>query len=307
MIRKGESALMKKRILSTGLGLYLFLLSGGVGYGKQVLVAQKVTQEPIIDGKATDSVWSQAQAITTHDKIADIDITLKAVYTEEKIFFLVTFPDKDESRTHRNWVWNFSKKEYEQGKDREDVFVLKWNMNPQPVDLSIYADRPYLADIWFWKACRTDPLGYADDKLQRLNPYSLEKAKELISKSGRRMYLQRLGDQGCSTYKTNIHIEYKGDVLPRYTLQPPTLSRGDIKAKGLWEAGRWTIEFARLLTTGHADDIQFEPEREYQFGVSRYEIAGRKPEVESTQPLYGCGDVSEDLSLKFSRYGARTP
>lgn len=292
---------MSKRLTSiTIIGTCFILLVIGRSYADQTLIARKVNQDPVIDGVAADKAWSKAGEITTHDKIADIDITLKAVYTGEKIFFLVSYPDKDESRMHRSWVWNKKTEEYDGGKDREDVFVIKWNMVGKPVDLSVFADNPYKADIWFWKACRTDPSGYADDKVQHLSAEHLNKAREISRKFGEKMYLQRLGDNGDSAFKSSLYVEYNGDVVPRFKSRKPTLSRADIKAKGVWADGRWTIEFGRKLNTANQNDILLNPKKTYLFGVSRYEIAGRKAEPDSEQPLYGSGDVGEALTLKFS-------
>jgi hypothetical protein len=282
------------------MGFCFILLVIGKSYADQTLIARKVNQEPVIDGVAADKVWSKAQQITTHDKIADIDMTLKAVYTDKEIFFLVSYPDKDESRIHRSWVWNKKTEEYDGGKDREDAFVLKWNMEDKSVDLSVFADNLYTADVWFWKACRTDPSGYADDKVQRLSAEPIKKAKEISHKSGQKMYLQRSGDTGKSAFKSTMLIEYKGDVVPRFIPKKPTLSRADIKAKGTWTDGRWTIEFGRKLNTGHEDDILLNTKDTFLFGVSRYEVAGRDAEPDSEQPLYGSGDVGERLTLKFS-------
>lgn len=266
----------------------------------QVLTAEKVAKAPVVDGKSNDPAWSRAKAIVTHDKQAGIDITLKAVYTDKRIFFLVSFPDPDESREHKCWTWDKKMKMYRQGLTREDVFVIKCNLLPVPVDLSIYSDSPYEADIWFWKACRTDPAGYADDKIQRLSPEKLPKSRPVKSKSGKTMYLQRLMDGGKAPYKTTFYTEYKGDNLPHFEPQIPSESHADIRAKGVWKNGRWTVEFGRDLITGNKDDIQFDTAAKYRFGVSRYEMAGRPPEPESTQPLYGTGDISENLTLIFS-------
>jgi hypothetical protein len=123
---------------------------------------------------------------------------------------------------------------------------------------------------------------------------------KIKSKSGKTMYLWRQGDSGQPAYKTNFYTVYEGDKMLRFALHPPSGSRADIKAKGFWKEGRWTIEFERQLQTGHKDDIQFSPGNKYLFGVSRYEIAGRPPEPESSQPLYGSGDISEKLILVFS-------
>ncbi|GBE05849.1 MAG TPA: hypothetical protein ENG95_00550 [Nitrospirae bacterium] len=285
---------------------FLAVLTGCVlifdtAYSDQILTAQKVEIPPVIDGIGADKVWAEAEKITTHDDTADIDITLKAVYTGKEIFFLVSFPDPDESRTHKSWVWDKGRKLYRGGKDREDVFVFKWNMGPEPVDLSIHADNSYKADIWFWKAGRTDPVGYSDDKIQSLSLNYIEGTTELTSKTGKKIYLLRKEDSGTAAYRTELQIEYKGDVFPRFANQIPTGSRADVRAKGVWNKGRWTIEFGRALDTGNNDDVRFDRQKSFWFGVSRYEIAGRKENRELSQPLYGIGDISESLTLIFAK------
>ncbi|MFH2138541.1 MAG: ethylbenzene dehydrogenase-related protein [Candidatus Omnitrophota bacterium] len=268
-------------------------------YAKQDIIAQKVDIPPVVNGQADDAAWEKAQAVITHDKIEDIDLTLKAVYTDREIFFLVTFSDPTESRRHKTWVWDKELAVYKAGLTREDTFILKWNMLDKPVDLSVYADEPYVADIWFWKACRTDPGGFADDKKQVLSFSKLAKSTEIKSVSGKTMYLLRVGDDGEPAYTNTLFDEFKGDNLPHFANQTPTGSRADIRARGIWKAGIWTIEFSRALSTGNDDDIQLSPDKKYQFGVSRHEIAGRKPDPEAEQPLYGVGDIFEELTLRF--------
>jgi hypothetical protein len=269
-------------------------------YSDQTLIAQKVEKPPAIDGREDASVWDKAKAITTRDKKSGIDVTIKALYTEKNIFFLASFADPDESRKHKCWTWDKKAGIYKQGLTREDVFVFKWALSPDCADLSVYSDSPSDADIWFWKACRTDPVGYADDKIQSLREEKLPKSRKIKSRSGKTMYLQRRGDNGQAAYKTTLHTEYKGDILPHFVSQIPDGSRADIRAKGFWTAGRWTIEFSRALQTGNNDDVQFDLNKKYLFGISRYEIAGRPTEPNSSQPLYGSGDISENLTLIFS-------
>jgi hypothetical protein len=74
-----------------------------------------------------------------------------------------------------------------------------------------------------------------------------------------------------------------------------------VRARGVWQNGRWTVELARKLVTGNQDDIQFAPGKKYLFGVSRYEIAGREPNAKLSEPLYGTGDVNEILWLAFKQ------
>jgi len=268
---------------------------------EQIVKSRKVSQGPMVDGLEKENVWKGVDAVTTFDPIAQLEITIKSVYTDSTVYFLVSFPDKDESRLHRCWVWDKEQQMYVEGPKREDVFVFKWKLDDATKDLSIYSDEPYKADIWYWKANRTDPQGFADDKIQILTQYSEKNSFEVTSKSGRKMYIQRKGDAGRSTYKTKIYVDYEGDMVQRYILRQPDSSRADVRAKGVWENGRWTIEFSRALVTGNGDDVNFyNIDKSYGFGVSRYEIAGRPPE-NSEQPLFGSGDITEMLTLEFQK------
>lgn len=288
-------------ILMMVVGCLVITAITAISYAEQHIIARKVARAPVIDGNDTDSVWAHAKKYTVYDEVAKIDVTLKAVYTDTEIFFLVSYPDTDKSNTHKSWVWDKTMEMYRSGPDREDTFVFKWNMEANPVDISLKADNDYMADIWFWKACRTNPTGYADDKYHRLSVTKMPKVKRLTSKTGSTMYLARRGDSGRPAYEDVLYGEYKDDIMHKFNHTISTGSRADIKAKGVWSDGRWQIEFRRALKTGGADDIQFDTSKSYLFGVSRYEIAGKKPDPEINQPLYGSGDVGEKLTLSFGK------
>ncbi len=88
--------------------------------------------------------------------------------------------------------------------------------------------------------------------------------------------------------------------MARYENRIPIGSRADVKGKGVWHDGRWIIEIRRDLATNNSDDINFNDiDSTYKFGVSRYEIAGREPELGTSEPLFGSGEISELLTLKF--------
>lgn len=291
---------MKKwKMLLAGIVVCLAIATNS--YADQTIVAQKVASAPVIDGGGTDSVWAQAIEYTTYDEVAKMNMTLKAVYTNSEVFFLVSFPDPDKNITHKTWTWDKTKEMYITGNNREDCFVFKWNMEQKPVDLSVKADNEYMTDIWFWKACRTDPAGYSDDKHDRLSATAIRKTTKVISKTGKTMYLERKPDSGTTAFKDVIYSEYKGDKMPHYEIVVPTGSLADIKAKGVWSKGRWTLEFGRALNTGNSDDVQFDISKSYLFGVSRYEISGLEPDPKLDQPLYESGDVSEALTLQFGK------
>lgn len=281
--------------------LWMIIARPGNCFGDQTIYAIRAGSLPVIDGKADEPAWKQARRIITHDNVANIDIKLKAVYDDRNIYFLVVFPDPDESRLHKAWVWNKETRMYETGPQREDTFIFKWNMGEKQGNLSIHGDASHVADVWFWKANRTDPAGFADDKMHHFSEDALPRAMKVISETGKTMFLKRTADRGASAYQSTLPVKYAGDRISHYVSRSPKGSRGDIRSKGVWFDGKWTIEFARKLQTGHEDDVQFHTERTYRFGAIRHEIAGRKPNPDTSQPLYGAGDISEELTLKFIR------
>lgn len=267
--------------------------------GDPYLSSLKTDEAPFIDGDGNDPVWGRATPVTTRDRIADIEITLRSVYTDDEVFIKVEFPDQTENRAHKTLIWDDAEKRYRSGPQREDTFVFKWSMEPYPVDLSVSANKPYRADIWYWKAHRTDPSGYADDKIHMYGITDLKHATRVISKDGRRFYLYRSGDDGASAYQSVIVDEHTKPEVPKFSYREPSGSRADVRAKATWKNGVWTIEFRRKLQTGHDDDVQFEKSQTYRFGVSRYEIAGRKSNPKIEQPNHGAGEIGEHLTLVF--------
>ena len=277
-----------------------FILQSIPARSAQSLLVTKVNQAPDINGKGNDQIWKSAETINIKDRTADVDVAIKAVYSKDMIFFLVRYPDPGEDRLHKPWVWDKEMEAYLLGSQREDTFTFKWNMGGNELDISNFSDDDYIADVWYWKAHRTDPAGYSDDKLHVLASEAGKKAKKIISKTGKTRYLMRLGDSGTPAQKKRILTSYQGDVLPQYESRKPDGSRADVLARGIWEKGYWTIEFGRKLKTGHSDDLQFDPQdnRKYQFGISIAGLYGEQ--IDKTKPhWYGQGRISETLYLTF--------
>lgn len=257
---------------------------------------------PTIDGKADDTAWNIANQTTIKDAVVDLDHNLTCVYDDERIYIKATYADTTESRTHKTGIWNQEEGLYHYGKDREDTLLFKWNMDDNKGDLSLNSDVPYKADIWYWKAHRTDPMGYADDKSHVYSNERLKKSKKRISKRGNRFYLVRRGDEGQSTYKPIIHVTRFNDEVSSYSHRKPTGSRADVKAKGHWSNNEWTIEFSRALDTGNADDVRFKTNRQYQLGVSRYEMSGTNELENSNNPKHGAGEIDQTITLVFQKH-----
>lgn len=261
------------------------------------LVSSLVTQVPTIDGSGNSRVWQKAPLVTVLDYASQRPITVKSVHTNDEIFLLVQYPDAAPSLTHKSLGWDYSDEIYKQLKDREDLCVIKWSMVGNKINLSLQKPEPHQADIWFWKAVRTNPVGYADDKYQLLTKTKTELSNSIPSPNHGMLYLQRISDRGKAPFKERLVFEYQGEVISQYRYQTPTESHADVKAKGRWKNGLWTIEFARKLNTGYQDDIAFVLGQTYLFGISLYEItnAGIYPEL--SQPLYKAGDVYDHILL----------
>jgi hypothetical protein len=263
------------------------------------LVSIPITAAPVVDGRASEDFWSSAPAITTLDFSSQRPITLRAAHTRGEVFFLVTFPEEFPHETHKTWTWDPKEEVYREGPDREDVFIFKWSMSGNDVDLRLREPMPHKADIWFWKAHRSNPSGYADDKGQGISTKPTPMARKLQSSKYGTLYFDRWGDTGKPPWDHNMFFEHKGDKLDQFAPREPSGSRGDVRAKGVWHKGQWTIEFARKLVTGHDDDVAFAPDRAFLFAVGCYAMAMDTPHQEWSRPLYRTGDAFDRLFLSF--------
>ncbi len=290
------------RVSQIFLPLFCLIISlGATEIVSKKMVAYRVDTLPAIDGVVEYEIWSQAQTVTVYDSVAKIPLMIKSIYNKERLAFLVEFSDKTENRVHRQLQWSDKNRGYIDSDKREDIFIFKWNMSSHKSTLTLNEDIPYEADIWFWKANRTDPLGYADDKFQTYSPIKRVKSRLTISEGGEIFYLTREGDAGKSAYEISIYTEKRDSVMAKYKNVTPQGSRADVRAKGVWENGIWTLEFSRKLQTYNSDDIQFNLDKKYPFALSRYEVTGHVRDDKLEQPLYGAGEVTEIIELEFGK------
>lgn len=73
--------------------------------------------------------------------------------------------------------------------------------------------------------------------------------------------------QGMLTGETGAVVPTYARIPGRILGNPDGPSWNDIQARGAWLKGVWTVELARKLTTGHKDDMAFDPAKEYYFGM----------------------------------------
>ena len=195
-----------------------------------------------IDGISDDKAWATLPFRTA--KSGTKEMKFKIHSDDAFIYLLVVFPSEKENRQHMLWHWDPLKQYYSMGNEKEDELYIIWPDPPVPVKS---AATPEKADVWIWRAARTDPAGYADDY------YMLEKSLSSDRPEGAQTEL--FPDQGLSGWLSKYFVSFTGDTVPRFYQRPPEGSAADVKAKGTWNSGFWTVEFRRKLNTGHSDDI----------------------------------------------------
>jgi len=184
---------------------------------KGALIAYPVDAAPTLDGVADDAVWADAKEIKieVQNGFNNFETTaiLKAVYTEDTVYFLMVYEDPTESFYRYPWVkqedgtWKQDKDPNDKGGDNnlnyEDKLAMIWNIDNsianfnekgcatachdgENADLKPYGNKytmneGELGDIWHWKSVRN--LNQIDDQYLDWTRFDAENAKEAGRKS----------------------------------------------------------------------------------------------------------------------------
>jgi PAS domain S-box-containing protein len=309
--------------------IYIFLLSitsvnSAFASRSTILTAERTNEVITVDGLPYENSWGVAKELIVRvqdGSIGIVDVSLKALYDSEYIYFFVTWPDPTESVNKDMWTYNG---ENWTVSNEEDCFAIIWNIDDSVRGFNIagcamlcHGDRMHTnapeetADLWQWKASRTNPLGYADDEwidntvigeyseeakeaaIHQDGTFSIFKKDEIYPRNinsdstGPKYYEPRPEDELDAKFlfwdevKNGDGVEIKvhdkfpiGYQVPGYVLARPEGDRGDIAAKGVWREGRWWVEFRRKLNTGYGSDVQFDITKTYRFGIAIMDNTG---------------------------------
>lgn len=250
---------------------------------RPTLVAAKISQPPALDGKAGDSAWQSAKAVevvakgvTPKTRGTSSTVTLRAAHTDTHIYLLVQWTDATKNGSgHKTWVWDTTKNAYAEDTDREDALSIAFEHTGSFTADMLSGDEA-VWDVWHWKAFRTNPQGFAMDRSHHyFKSQPTVKANKHTTKDGGDMWIARPEDSGDTVEKKQAApSENKSARVPQYLHGTPTGSAADVQAKGAWADGKWTLEFARKLNTGHADDTAFDPSRSFKLAVGVHNDTG---------------------------------
>jgi hypothetical protein len=176
----------------------------------------------------------------------------------------------------------------------EDRFAISFAMSG-PFTADKIDGSEFTADVWHWKANRSNVAGLAHDKFWRVSRTPFEGSREFRTPSGEAVHLARPSDAGDQLYKPVRHHMKQNEIMSGYDVNPaPQGSVADVRARGVWQAGRWYLELSRLLNTGHDDDSTIPAAGTIEIAVAVFDAV-------SYNVVDGGGhSVSEKLVLRTS-------
>jgi hypothetical protein len=236
-------------------------------------------------------------------------VTLQAVHDGNNIVFRAEWADVTESVLKNSWTWDgsaFSKS----GDEDRIMFVWPMGNNAEFAsqgcatachNTSENSDEWWMGsdsedvryDAWQWKAARTNPAGYVDDKWwgTQEDPTDVESSRHGDSKDSGGYADNRNEDKTApiflSSKGNDVQFIFSGEeveldtaslqtgaVIPGYVLTKPVGSRGDIETQGTWTDGKWVVVIRRPLNTEHDDDVVYTPSKPMPFGLAVVDSGG---------------------------------
>lgn len=211
----------------------LSFLSNAAGFEdtNTILTASKKNGDIKIDGFSVENDWNLTAPLVVEvqdGSIGSVEVSIKALYDTENIYFFITWPDSSESTEKSIWVYdgvNWS------SSGEEDRFAVIWNIDNSIQGFNIggcamlcHGDRMHTnapgekGDLWQWKASRTNPLGYMDDEW--IDNNVLKGYTEVATEAALK------GDSSQSIYTTGyVRNINDNKSAPRY-LNPQQLQSG---------------------------------------------------------------------------------
>ncbi len=282
--------------------LLLAALGPGAAADKNTLVAKKATTAPELDG-VVDAVWQSAPETEVLVRggrnlpEGRTQVKLRALYTDDMVYFLVQYRDPTESVRRSPWVkqadgsWAKLKDPNDKGGDNnlyyEDKFAMIWNISSpafeqkgcmsachtgegKPFGNKYTAGAGERLDMWHWKGVRTGYTGQVDDQYVDNTRYDKEKAPEAGRKSD---------PKTGGGYADNVREDRKG---PKFAL------KGNKPAPPYWilDAEKEAVDDAKYKAGDEVPGIVVAPftgdrgdiaaRFTYQDGVRTIEIARKR-------------------------------
>lgn len=237
-----------------------------------------VTQgTPVLDGVTSAGEWTSTPLVTP------IGVTINAMADGQFLYLSASWADTTNNDTKKQW--SFDGTTWTQDGD-EDRIAFVWDMGDNGADGATCTQMCHgdglmrtttgKVDVWHWKAARTNPMGFVDDKhWDTTDRQSDPGIKAYLDNSdngnGVPNFMASNDPNSNSIFLTedqtaqNVFDPFSvisgnedlaivfdssanfvnGDVIPGYKLQIPSGDRASVQAAGKHENGVWTVEFKK--------------------------------------------------------------
>ncbi len=234
---------------------------------QQVWTSTYTKSPPSIDGQI-DEVWNNTEplSVTVREALGgggEQQVLLRALHTDNTFYVLAQWEDATRSDMRDPYVWNPEKEDYERSKKPDDQFALQFPLEGDLVINMLTTSSSFKADVWHWKAGRSNLAGWVDDKSHVISQKPVDGAKKYDLGGHATVYISRPMDDGQASYKEKSKpVSFEGDVVRAHEPQEPNGSVADVRGKGVHDGKGWTLEMARRFHTGYSDDASIDPTKE---------------------------------------------
>ena len=228
----------------------------------QTITMYELKSPPTLDGNGSDWRAVQGTVIPMHKSKPDVTTSVKSILVKGgvyagNVYLYIEWQDSTQDVVHKPWIWDQGRGKYVKGAQREDRLAIQFLMQGE-YSTNWLSGQSFRADMWHWKANRSNSAGLAHDKSTQISADKLLRAYKATPTGGRPVYIARPSDDGDKLYETKRYHKYVGDIMKRYVVaEDPKGSVADVQAKGVWNNGKWHLEICRKLDTGYSDDVIF--------------------------------------------------
>lgn len=248
---------------------------------------------PTIDGDGSEWNKIKGVSIKLHKNRNDANIKARSVLVKagvrsDSVYFYLEWDDDSKDVVHKPWIWDEQQHKYIRGPQREDRLAMQFEISGD-YDTDWFSGKEFVADMWHWKAFRSNTNNLAHDKMTTISKKKILRSVKLVGNKGKTLYISRLADKGEKLYKTKRYSRFIKPQMPKYILTSnPIGSVSDVHAKGSWKNGKWHLELTRKLNTLHPDDVKFIVGKSIRGGIAVFDHS------ENDQHL-----ISDNLLFKF--------
>ncbi len=293
---------MKRTLLLSAMGAVLMM--GLNVFAQNSLTATVGT--PTLDGVVSPEEWTSDMITTAKG------LTLKAMVDDDNLYVLASWDDATSTHSIAKNQWTFDGATWSASGDEDRVGII-WDMGQNGADAANCLTMCHgtemktnvgKVDVWHWKAARTNPLGFTDDKWWDTAGRHGDAGSGIDSRNadngfGLPSFMAAtdanasvdilLGDLaalngfdpfGVTPGAADTAVAFDstvtfntGAAIPGRILSLPTGNRASVRSAGKYDNGTWNVEFSRPLTSDD-DDFVVVPGSSVQFTTEVFDNEG---------------------------------